>query len=68
MVAEIEPIEAADFIRRDVRIEQQRRPKQDNREPMLADELAERVDIELRGSSLFVDVPARPGRRKPQLS
>lgn len=66
MVVEIEPIEAARDVRRDVRVEQMRRYKDPPR-PIPADEMAERLAVELRGSPLFQDVPARRGRKRGRL-
>lgn len=67
MVVETEPIEAADDVRRDVRLERMCRYKDPPR-PIPADEMAERLVIELRGSPLFADVPARRGRGKARLA
>ena len=66
MVAEFMPIEAAESSSRDLRVMQMVRQSEGTR-PIPPDELAERVEIELRGSPLFDDVPVRRGRKKPRL-
>ncbi len=63
----LQAIEAALLLSRDLRVSQVVRQSEGTR-PIPPDELAERVEIELRGSPLFDDVPALRGRKKPRLS
>ena len=64
MVAVILRLEDVSDVCRDLRLDEVRR-WQPKLMAMPADELARRIEIELRGSPLFRDVPTRRGREKP---